>query len=329
MMKNLSRWTGGLVAGFVISLAACAADKLPQWMVSPPADDGQWWYGTGEGPDLEGARRNALRNVAAKLRSTIAGQVSNTTSVSASGGKERVSIEAQNRVVETVAQTEFTKFEVAQSSKGGQGVYALVKVDRPAFIADTRNLLQVADKPVREAVGQMPAQSTLDQFLGLRRLKKQLEDGLRLSMLLQGAGATEEGQAGVRRYSDLLQKSADLAYGLTFELRAQPADADVAGALAAFLSDNGMRASTSATPGAYPLTIQSDVRQDDLFGSKMMKVKVRLAVMDTQGRAAATREYDAPGSSRYDFKGAREDAVKKLVEQMRKLGPVAALGFKE
>ena len=86
MMKNLSRWTGGLVAGFAISLAACAADKLPQWMVSPPADDGQWWYGTGEGPDLEGARRNALRNVAAKLRSTIAGQVSNTTSVSASGG---------------------------------------------------------------------------------------------------------------------------------------------------------------------------------------------------------------------------------------------------
>ena len=328
-MKNLSRWMGGLIAGLTMSLAACAADKLPQWMVSPPSDDGQWWYGTGEGPDLEAARRNALRNVAAKLRSTIAGQVSNTTSVQSTNGKERVSIEAQNRVVETVAQTEFTKFEVAQSSKGGQGVYALVKVDRPAFISDTRNLLQVADKPVREAASQLPAQSTLDQFLGLRRLKKQIEDGLRLSMLLQGAGATEEGQAGVRRFSDLLQKSADLAYSLTFELRAQPTDADVGGAIAAFLSDNGMRASASATPGAYPLTIQTDVRQDDLFGSKMMKMKVRLAVMDTQGRAAATREYDAPGSSRYDLKGAREDAVKKLIEQMRKLGPVAALGFKE
>lgn len=328
-MKNVSRWMAGVFAGLVVSLSACAADKMPQWMVSPPPDDGQFWYGTGDGPDLEAARRNALRNVAAKLRSTIAGQLTNTTSVQSAGGKEQVRIEAQNRIVETVAQTEFTKFEVAQSTKGGQGVLALVKVDRPAFISDTRNLLQVADKPVREAVGQMPSQSTLDQFLGLRRLKKQLDDGLRLSMLLQGAGATEEGQAGVRRYSDLIQTSADLGSRLTFELRAQPADADVATAIAAFLSEQGMRSSTSATPGANPLTIQTDLRQDDLFGSKMMKMKVRLAVMDTQGRAAATREYEAPGSSRYDFKGAREDAVKKLVEQMRKAGPVAALGFKD
>jgi len=174
-MNKLCRWMAGLIAGLTLSLAAIAADKVPPWMVSPPADDGQWWYGTGEGPDLEAARRNGLRNVAAKLRSTIAGQVSNTTSVQSTNGKERVSIEAQNRVVETVAQTEFTKFEVAQSSKGGQGVYALVKVDRPAFISDTRNLLQVADKPVREAASQLPAQSTLDQFLGLRRLKKQIE----------------------------------------------------------------------------------------------------------------------------------------------------------
>jgi hypothetical protein len=328
-MNKIGRRLLGAFAGLLVSLAACAADKTPPWMVSPPPDDGQFWYGTGEAPDLEGARRNALRNVAAKLRSQIAGQVSNTTSVQSTNGKERVSIEAQNRVVETVAQTEFTKFDVVQSSKGGQGVYALVKVDRPAFISDTRNLLQVADKPVREAVSQMPSQSTLDQFLALRRLKKQLDDGLRLSMLLQGAGATEEGQAGVRRFGDLIQKGSELGTQLTFELRAQPADADVATAIAAFLSEQGMRSSTVATPGANPLTIQTDSRQDDLFGSKMMKMKVRLAVMDTQGRAAATREYEAPGSSRYDFKGAREDAVKKLVESMRKLGPVAALGFKE
>jgi hypothetical protein len=318
-----------LIAGLLLSLSACAADKLPSWMVDPPKDDAQSWYGTGEGPDLEGARRGALRTVAAKLRSTIAGQVSNTTSVQSSGGKERVSIEAQNRVVEDVAKTEFTRFDVVQSAKGGQGVYALVKVDRPAFIADTRNQLQVADKPVREAAAALPGLSTLDQFLSLRRLKKQLEDGVRLSLLLQGAGADEEGRAGVRRYGDLLQTSADLASKLTFELRAQPADADVATAIAAFLSEQGMRSSTVGTPGANPLTIQIDSRQDELFGSKMMKMKVRLAVMDTQGRAAATREYDAPGSSRYDFKGAREDAVKKLVDSMRKLGPVAALGFKE
>ncbi len=326
---HAGRFFVGLMAGLALCASALAADKLPGWMVDPPKDDAQFWYGTGEGPDLDSARRSALRTVAAKLRSTIAGQLSNTTSVASDGKKEQVSINASSTVVESIAQTEFTRFDVAQSAKGGQGVYALVKVDRPAFVADTRNQLQVIEKPVRDAEAALGTQSTLDQFLSLRRLKKQIDDGARLSMLLQGAGADAEGRAGVRRFGGLMQTSADLASKLTFELRAPPADADLATALAAFLSEQGMRSATARTPGANPLTISADARQDELFGSKMLKMKVRLAVLDDQGRAAATREYDIPGSSRYDFKGAREDAVKKFVEALRKAGPVAALGFKD
>ncbi|MBL8305883.1 MAG: LPP20 family lipoprotein [Rubrivivax sp.] len=327
-MHSRRRFTGFLLA-LALSLPACAADKLPGWMTNPPQDDAQSWYGTGEGPDLEAARRLALRNVASKLRATIAGQVSNTTSVSSSGGKERVDVRALSAVTEEVAKTDFTRFEVAQSAKGGQGVYVLVKVDRPAFIADTRNQLQVVEKPVGEAEAALPRLSTLDQFLSLRRLKKQIEDGARLSMLLQGAGAEDEGRAGVRRFGGLMLQSNELASKLTFELRAGPADADLATALAAFLSEQGMRSAAGRTPGASPLTISADARQDELFGSKMVKMKVRLAVLDDQGRAAATREYELPGSSRYDFKGAREDAVRKFVDQLRKAGPVAALGFKD
>jgi hypothetical protein len=302
---------------------------MPAWMTEPPRDDAQAWYGTGEGPDLEAARRGALRAVAAKLRSTIAGQISNTTTSQVSGGKERVDIRALSAVTEDVTKTDFTRFEVVQSAKGGIGVYALVKVDRPAFIADTRSQLQVVEKPVREAEIALPTLSPLDQFLSLRRLKPQLENGTRLSLLLQGAGADEEGRAGVRRYGGLLQTGSELATKLTFELRAPPADADLATALAAFLSDQGMRSATVRTPGANVLTVQSDARQDDLFGNKMVKLKVRLAVLDDQGRAAAAREYDVPGSSRYDFKGARDDAVKKFTDLLQKAGPVAGLGFKE
>jgi hypothetical protein len=311
------------------SAIAAAADRLPAWMTEPPRDDAQSWFGTGEGPDLEAARRGALRAVAAKLRSTIEGQVKNSTQVKSVNGKEQVTIDAGSSVVEQVAKTEFTRFEVAQSAKGGQGVYALVKVDKPAFIADTRNQLQVVDKPVREAEAALPSQSKLDQFLSLRRLKKQLEDGVRMSLLLQGAGEEEEGRAGFRRYGGLLQTSADLGTKLTFELRAPPADADIASTLAAFLAEQGMRTASAKTPGANVLTISSSGREDDLFGSKMVKLKVRLAVLDDKGRAAATKEYELPGSSRYDFKGAREDAVRKLDDQLRKAGPVAGLGFKE
>ena len=54
MKNNVGRWMGSAaaaLAGLVISLSAGAA-SMPQWMVSPPPDDGQFWYGTGEAPDL-------------------------------------------------------------------------------------------------------------------------------------------------------------------------------------------------------------------------------------------------------------------------------------
>lgn len=316
-----------LFAGFALVLSAATAAAAPAWMSEPPKDDAQSWYGIGEGPDLESARRSALRSVAARLRSTIAGQVRQATSVQTSGGKEHVSIDAQSSLVEDVVRTDFTRFEVVQSERSGQGTFALVRVDRPAFIADTRNQLQVVDKPVREAEAALATQSTLDQFLSLRRLKPQFENGLRFSLLLQGAGVDEEGRAGVRRFGGLLQAAGDLANRLTFELRAAPADADAAATLAAFLAEQGMRTSQTPTPGANPLTIQTESRQDLLFGSKMVKLRVRLSVLDAQGRAASTKEFEAPGSSRNDFKAAREDALRKLLDMLRKAGPAGALGF--
>jgi hypothetical protein len=308
---------------------AFAADGPPNWFSEPPRDDAQAWFATGEGPDLDTARRIALRGVASKLRTTVEGQIRNETIVNTSGGKEKVDIKASSAVVEQIAKTDFTRSEVTQSAKGGLGVYVLVKVDKPAFIADTRNQLQVIDAPVREAEAALPRQSTLDQFLSLRRLKKQIEDGTRLSMLLQGAGADEEGRAGVRRYGTLLQTGQSLGTKLTFELRSPPADADISNLVAAFLAEQGMRTSKARMAGANVLTISSAGREDDLFGSKMVKLKVSFAVLDDKGRSAATKEYELPGSSRYDFKGAREDALRKLGDALRKAGPVAALGFQE
>lgn len=302
-----------------------AAQPVPAWAAEPPKDDAQSWFGIGEGPNFEAARRAGLRAVAAKLRSAVAGQVG--SSVTEVNGK--VDQRAWSAVSEDILRTEFTRFEVVQSAKGGAGVFALVKVDRAAFIADTRSQLLVADRSIREAEAALPTLSTLDQFVALRRLKPQIETGIRLSLLLQGAGEDEEGRAGARRYAGLMQAGDGLAARLTFEVRAPPSDTDLAQAMAAFLSEQGMRSAAGGTHGASALTLHSEGRQDELFGSKLLKLKVRVAVLDGHGRAAATREYDVSGSSRYDFKGARDDAVRKLGELWRKSGPVAALGFKE
>jgi hypothetical protein len=316
-----------IVAGLVlwVSTLAAAASKMPPWVAEPPRDTAETMWGVGEGTDLEAARRNALRAVSARLRSAVSGTLTDQTVVT-NGKVDRTSSSA---VSEEVLKTEFSRADVQSSAAGGLGVFALVKVDRQVFLRDTRTRLEVLTKPILEAEAGLTQQSTLEQFIALRRVSSQIDSAIALSQLLAGAGAEREGQDGVAHYGTLRERARLLSSRLTFELRAGAADADIAAAVGAFLSEQGMRSAIKRTPGANVLSIDSQSRQDELFGSKLLKLTVRLAVVDDQGRAVANREYAVSGSSRYDYRGARDAAIVKLAGALHDAGPLAALGFKE
>lgn len=313
-----------LALSLAFGLSACAVAKDPGWLKETPRDTPEALYGVADGRNADEARRNALRQISARLRSAISGSVS--SDVTDNGGRvtRKDSIETKEQVIET----EFSAVEVQGTEKGGAGVFVLVKVDRPAFLRDTRNQIGVLDAPVREVETALPGQSSLEQFVALSRVKPQIERARALSLLLAGAGAQSDGQASAARYGALLQQAEGLSTKLAFELRAPPADSDIASAVGGFLADNGMRSATTPLPGASVLTIQSQAREAEIGGSKITKLTVRLSVADEQGRAVTSREYAASGSSRFDFKGSRSAAVARLVAELRTAGPVAGLGFK-
>lgn len=325
-----TRTVQGLVVAVLLQAAGSVwAQKPPDWFVDPPKDSAEAWYGTGEGPDPGAARRSGLRAVAAKLRSAIEGEVKNKIKTFTKDGKETVDVEAETRVIERVAKTEFSGVEIVSTAKSSAGYLVLVKVDRPRFLRDTRGQLEVVAKPIAEAEAVLAGPSVLEQFLAMRRVGPQLEQAINLSLLLTGAGAESEGRPAFARYSGLRQRGLEVATRLVFELKAKPEDADVAKTVSAFLTDEGMRTATAPTRGANTLSIDTQVRQDDIDGNKLMKLKVRFSVADDQGRTVASREHDVSGASRYDFRGARDSAIGKLNAAVRSAGLMAAFGFKE
>lgn len=316
----LRRW---LATGLLLVAGAAQAQKGPDWLTAPPKDSEQAWYGVGEGPDGEAARRMALRSVTARLRSVISGSVENR--ISDVNGK--VSQAASISVSEEVLKTEFSKVDVEQTAKVGKAMAVLVRVDRPAFISDTRAALSLASKPVQDVESGLAGMSNLEQFLALRGVQEQIDKGLTLSQLLLGAGERAEGGQGVQRYGGLKQRSAQAGSKLVFEVRAKATDADIAKVLTGFLADQGMRSSARSTPGATVLAIDSSAREAEIQGDKMVRLSVRLSVSDEQGRDVASREHQISGVSRFDLKGAREQALSKLGNVLRQQGPLAALGF--
>ena len=321
------RWAlGGAVWGSIGFTSACAqAQNLPGWFTNPPADTAEAWFAVGEGPDPETARRMALRAVAARLRTAIEGKV--TSDVTDANG--RVTRRDSVQVSEEVLKTEFTKVDVVNTVRSGQGVMVQVRVDRPAFVRDTQAQLDVAAKPVQEAEAGVQGASTLDQYLALKRVLPEIDKAANLGLLLVGAGDESNGRQVFARYSALKQRTQSLGTRLVFEIRARPEDADIAKVVAGSLADRGMRSATSPTPGAAVLTVDSTAREVTLGSDKMVRLVVRFSVTDDQGRAVASREHQLSGASRFDHKGAREAAVTSLANTLRRSTSLAPFGFKD
>lgn len=317
---------GGAFWTPVALMSACAqAQNLPSWFTSPPADTAEAWFAVGEGPDPEAARRMALRAVAARMRTAIEGKV--TSEVTDANG--RVTRRDSVKVSEDVLKTEFTKVDVVNTARTSQGVMVQVRVDRPAFVRDTRAQLEVAAKPVNDAEAAVQNASTLDQYLALKRVLPDIDKAANIGLLLVGAGDEATGRQTFARYSALKQRTEALATRMVFEVRAKPEDADIAKVVAGALADRGMRSASTSTPGAAVLTVDTTQREVTLGSDKLVRLVVRFSVADDQGRAVASREHQLSGASRFDHKGAREAAINNLANTLRRNTSLAPFGFQE
>ena len=297
--------------------------NAPQWLLNPPADSHETWWGVGEGQDRDVAKRAALKDVAAKLKVSISGKLE--SQVTDNNG--RVDRQARNRISEEVQKTEFSNYTIEKTAQSGSHFYVLAKVDRQAFIRDAKAKLDAFDATIQQATSGLEKKSSIERFVSLRRLGPTLEKAVAQAQLLMGAEIGGSGLARLNRYQNLQQQTSDAATGLAFRLQSKRDDNDIAAAVATYLNESGMRADASPSSGGNILAISSTNRQDEIYGNKFVKLNVTLSVKDDRGQSIASRDFEVSGSSRYDFSAARQAAVQNLQTALREAGPIAGLGF--
>jgi len=315
----------------VLALAGCGAlspikqaGAVPAWVLSPPADSREWFWGVGEGAELDAARRAGLKDIAARLRVGISGQMESQVTVD--NGK--VDRQARTWIAEEVQKTEFSHYVVEKTARSADGFFVLVKLDRQAFIRSLKDRLGVLDAHIRRSVAGLDRQTPLERFVSLRRIQPDLEQATGYAQLLVGAETEGMGADRLRDYEALWQQARQAATMLVFHIQSRPEDQDLAEAVGVFLNESGIRVE-AFRGGGNTLVISSGSFADEIYGSKLVKLKVTLSVHDDAGRALAGRTYEISGSSAYDYSGARKSALRKLLAAMREAGPATALGFAE
>lgn len=300
------------------------ADKAaPGWVLATPLDSREWLWGVGEGPDLDTAKRAALKDIAAKLRVSISGQLSSQVSVN----NNNVDRQASSRILEEVQKTEFSHYIVDKTAQSAHGFFVLVKVDRQAFIQDVSQKLSNLESRLRQASEGLSQKTAMERFVALHGMKPDLEKATGYAQLLIAAETDGRNTARLRDLESLQQQARQAPADLVFLIQARPDDADLAAAITTLLNESGIR--TSQTGSGNILSIAGSSRTDVLYGSKLLKLRTTLNVQDDHGRILASRDYETSGASTYDFRGARQNAILKLMAAMREAGPVRSLGFSE
>jgi len=298
------------------------AAPVPTWVLSTPADSREWFWGVGEGPELDTAKRAALKDIAGKLRVSISGQLESQVTVD----NNKVDRQARTRISEEVQKTEFTNYVVDKTAQSENGFFVLVKVDRQAFIRDQKAKLSALDSSIQQATTGLDNKTPLERFVALRRLQPSLDKAVGFAQVLIGAESGGDGASRLRKYEALQEQAKQAPNSLVFHIQTRQEDNDIAQAVSTYLNESGIRTERSQA-GGNVLAISSNSREDQIYGSKMVKLQVSLSVLDDKGRALSGRDYAVSGSSTYDYRGARQLAIQKLIGAMREAGPIAGLGF--
>lgn len=294
----------------------------PEWTRMPPADTAEALYGIGEGPDLDSARRAALRDVAAKLRVSISGTVDSQVTV-ANDAADRVS---RTRISEEVRKTTFGKHRLERSEDAGGGVYALVSVDRALLVSETRHRLDEAHRAVRHALAAQRGTSGLDRLRFAGQARAHADDGSDLLSLLASASPGTGRDVYVRDFEAARRSYDEARSGLSFRLQYRPADEDVAALLRQLMSEAELRLQDAGAASAV-LVVGVDVKDQSLYGNIVSRVAVGLSLRSERGAVFAQKDYQAEGSSATDRAMARQAALRKLLLQWRSKGALAAIGL--
>jgi hypothetical protein len=306
-----------LACGYTQAVRASDAAP-PAWVMEPPTDTPDKMWGAGEGSDPDLAKRSALKDMAARLRVAISGQVESRVTESR-GSVDRF---ARTRLTEDVQRTEFKNYRLEKSAHSGQSFYALVSVDRRLFIAEAEQRLAAAEKEIARRLSGGADGNSIEKFIALQKALPWIEKAVDSSQLLSAADPGFDTSRLIKHEAEL--STARAAAGeLTFDIRARSDSSDVANILRTFLNESGMRTGGGGTT----LLVDTATVQDTIYGAHAVQLRINLRVLDSQKRNLASKEFISHGSSMTSRPMARQAALKKLGEQLRESGPFAALGF--
>jgi len=288
------------------------ATALPDWVTTPPADTMMYIWGVGEGSNLERAEKDALKNIAGKLSTSISSQ-----SESRATSRDRQVSRYFNENVQTrIRDIQLYDYRTTESVPHKGGFYTLVQMKRQSFIRNTQLKLEQTNAGLRSAAKDADRGSALKRALGYRALLPQIDEAVALALVLQSADPDFEATAALNEYRDIIDRATKLMGALKVHVKASGELQPVAEEFERFLAEADI-ATTGAGSADGVIELSGRVNQRELFGAKNVEVQLKVATKENDGTVLKRQSYPLSGSSVTSYDAALRSAALSLADMDR------------
>lgn len=295
--------------------AAPRLSSVPEWALASTRRDDESAIGIGSGATLGQATRYALRDVAARLSVSVESRLRDVYRE-----VEGTSVESLEHVLETrVLGARFHGWERTRSAERDGVFWAEVRIDRRRLIdASLVELNELADQvDARLAGARGSAISTL------LTLQATATDRDRVSNLVAVVDALDpdfDRARWDRRRAGWRATDASARRGLVFEVRSDPASAEIARWLESALASESyaIRRGECGSEGAVCIDIRSEIEEADVANRHVARIRSFFSLVEPGGSVLRELDLTGRGNSQADRDRARRAALDDLRRNLRR-----------
>jgi len=154
----LKKYLGLVLTVLVIFFSACGGSPKPEvisypsWYLNPPANNGSFLYGVGEGSNINIAKAAALSFVSESLSLTVSSKLRKSESSSSYNGNENTYRSTVSSLKAQAKDMEFSEYKIVKNEQIGSRIVLLVEVSRHKLFADQKAKLDLYTKELKAEV---------------------------------------------------------------------------------------------------------------------------------------------------------------------------------
>ena len=325
-LKRLATLPGFCLALLLGGCAAGSGGQLPEWVMTPPADNPESIYGIGEASSLRAARDDALGVIAGKLEIRVTADVQTETVLH--NGREQST--TRNRVQTTTEALKLSDYQTVKSAEVGGRRLVLVSIDRNTLVSSILNDLDSLNSRIDGRLFDTGASSRLKRLYRLTLSRSLLIEGINKIALAQSVSenATLK-QAQSARYQGLLEERERLQQSLVLGVRWDRATTEIGEKVLTLLLELGLHAEPHQSGKSFDgyVLVSGAQERREMFNESHVQLNAVVALKDAGGSEISAARYHSAASSLTDFESARKSANRLIAAEISKRGIWRALNM--